>query len=225
MSILFTKNDYDAVQFYSTLHPRIQVLPMYYNLGFSYSEMIYGRRVVLDRLISALALLPTYYGFLIWDIYRPRAVQAKLFEWMLSEIRKKRADLSVEETFQEATKYMSLPSRPGDLYCPPHLSGGAIDLTLYGYNKHEILDLGTPFDDCSELAHSNYFEIHPPRNMEEEAIKSKRLLLKRAMQSQGFTSYFYEWWHFDLGNIFWSRATGKKAVFGPLFGDKEWPMV
>ncbi len=42
------------------------------------------------------------------------------------------------------------------------------------------------------------------------------------MESAGFARYQYEWWHFDIGDIFWSRVTGKKALFGPLYGDNEW---
>jgi D-alanyl-D-alanine dipeptidase len=43
------------------------------------------------------------------------------------------------------------------------------------------------------------------------------------MEKTGFTSYEYEWWHYDFGNIFWEKATGQPAIFGPLFGDLEWP--
>ncbi len=44
-----------------------------------------------------------------------------------------------------------------------------------------------------------------------------------AMENAGFSPYPYEWWHFDIGNIFWSRVTKRPEIFGPLFSDKEWP--
>ena len=42
------------------------------------------------------------------------------------------------------------------------------------------------------------------------------------MEKAGFTSYLYEWWHFDIGDVFWSRELKLNPVFGPLFGDEEW---
>ena len=44
------------------------------------------------------------------------------------------------------------------------------------------------------------------------------------MEACGFTSYEYEWWHFDFGNVFWSCEVKRPVIFGPLFGDEEWPI-
>ena len=71
----FLINDYDAIEFTDHIHPRIRVKPMYYHLGFSHSHRIFGRRIVLDSLFKALQFLPDNAGFLVWDVYRPRAVQ------------------------------------------------------------------------------------------------------------------------------------------------------
>lgn len=218
----FSEKDYRAVEFHNEIHPRIQVNPMYFNLNFSPFAQIYGRFAVLECLLNALEWIPEEYGFLIWDVYRPRAVQARLFQWMREEIRKKYPELSEEENYQETKKYMSAPSVAGDDYCPPHLSGGAIDLTLFDLRKGKALEMGTAFDDCSERAHSNYFELKPYLTSEDKRIQERRSLLRTAMNKVGFSAYQYEWWHFDIGNIFWSRAMNLPAVFGPLFGDEEW---
>lgn len=131
--------------------------------------------------------------------------------------------LSEEENYQETKKYMSEPSRVGDLYCPPHLSGGAIDLTLFDVTEKKSINLGTVFDDCSIRAHANYFNTLTALSTEEAEIKKHRNLLTFAMEEVGFTSYEYEWWHFDIGNIFWSKKLNTAPIFGPLFGNKEWP--
>lgn len=221
----FTDTDFDVVEFNNQNHPRIKTRPMYFELGFSISPYIFGRRVLLDRLIQAIDFLPKEYGFLIWDIYRPRSVQRKLFNWMRKEICKKLPHLTDEENFNEARKYMSPPSRVGEDYCPPHLSGGAIDLTLYEIKTNQELEMGTPFDDCTERAHSHYFDFKSQLTSQEENIKSNRHQLQTVMEKVGFVSYHYEWWHFDLGDIFWSHKIGCSAVFGPLFGDEEWPKI
>jgi D-alanyl-D-alanine dipeptidase len=87
----------------------------------------------------------------------------------------------------------------------------------------KALEMGTPFDDCTDRAHSNYFDLKATLTPEDKNIKIRRDLLRTVMEAVGFTSYQYEWWHFDIGNIFWSRIVKIPPVFGPLFGDDEWP--
>lgn len=219
----FSTSDFEAVEFQNDKHSRIKVDPMYFKLGFSPFSQIFGRNAILTKLIQALVFLPEQYGFLVWDVYRPREVQEKLFSWMRGEIRSKNPHLTDEENYIQTQKYMSVPSKIGDDYCPPHLSGGAIDLTLYDITNDNELEMGTVFDDCSTKAHSNYFDVKTNLLPEEINIKESRAILRTAMEKVGFTGYQYEWWHFDMGNIFWSRIVQKPAFFGPLFGDNEWP--
>lgn len=219
----FSENDFSAVEFKNNSHPRIKIEPMYFKLGFSPTPKIYGREAVLNGLVNALALLPIQYGFLIWDVYRPRDVQGKLFKWLQEEFRTKYPHFSEEDIYKETLNYISLPSKIGDEYCSPHLSGGAIDLTLLDMNTGKEVDMGTLFDDFSERAHCNYFDLKEKLSPEESKIKESRSLLHSVMRDVGFTSYDYEWWHFDLGNSFWADQLQKPAVFGPLFGDLEWP--
>lgn len=215
--------DADIIEFNNNQHARIKIRPMYYELGFSTSKHIYGRRMVLDQLKIAIEQLPKEYAFLIWDVYRPRSVQSTLFDWMRGEVRKKFPAYSDQQNIEETRKYIAMPSKVGDDYCPPHLSGGAIDLTLFDSANNQAFDMGTPFDDCSERAHSNYYDNRSHLSEAETHIKERRLLLKAAMENAGFTSYQYEWWHFDIGNILWSRNKNQPPLFGPLFGDEEWP--
>jgi D-alanyl-D-alanine dipeptidase len=62
----FNQSDFDAVEFNNTLHPRIQVRPIYFKLGFSEKPRVFGRRAVLDRIIAATKALRLAYGFLIF---------------------------------------------------------------------------------------------------------------------------------------------------------------
>ncbi len=217
----FLEKDYECVEFTNRIESRIKVHPIYYELGLSSSPLIYGRFGVLRRIHQVVTQLPPNFGVLIWDIYRPRAVQARLFAWMQEEVRKTFPNLTEEENYLETKKYVSLPSKVGDTYCPPHLSGGAIDLTLYDIESEQALDMGTPFDDCTERAHSDYFNHKSDLSSDEAVFKKNRNLLRETMESEGFTSYQHEWWHYDLGNMFWSNTTNLPQEFGPLFGDNE----
>lgn len=210
-------------EFHNQINPRIKVRPMYFELGFSSISKIYGRNELLQRLLNSLEFLPTEFGVLIWDIYRPRAVQARLFDWMKQEIQKQYPHLNTQAIHEETKKYMSEPSKIGEMYCPPHLSGGAIDLTLFNRADEKELEMGSPFDDCTDKAHRDYFNSKDHLTLEEQKIKNHRQILRTAMEKAGFTSYQFEWWHFDYGNLFWGRALKKPALYGPLFGDAEWP--
>jgi D-alanyl-D-alanine dipeptidase len=210
---------FNVVTIDNSISHRLRVRPMYFELGLSEESVIYTRECVLQRLVLALGYLPDNIGFEVWDVYRSRAVQGKLFEWMRGEVRKLHPHFTEEEVFVETKKYASLPAKVGEVYCSPHLSGGAVDLTLFNVESGQVLEMGTPFDDCSPRAHALYFE----EQKSDESIRQSRALLRNAMLQAGFTLYQYEWWHFDYGNLFWSQTTGKPALFGPLFGDDEWP--
>jgi D-alanyl-D-alanine dipeptidase len=197
---------------------------MYFESGFSKTPKIFGRKGVLNRIIAALELIPSSYGIEIWDVYRPREVQRTLYEWMRAKIRKSQPNLTDEESQIEAKKYAAVPSKIGDAYCPPHLSGGAIDLTLFDSETKREVDMGTIFDDCTEVAHSEYFESKHDLTSAMTVIRDRRRILRNAMKAAGFTPYHYEWWHYDLGNVLWAKNTGMKAVFGPLFNDLEYPL-
>lgn len=220
----FSETDYEPVEFKSYVYERILVKPMYFDLGFSPKSAIYGRKAVLTRLLKALEIIPPELGFLIWDVYRPRLVQRRLFNWMRDEIRKNVPHLSEEENYAETRKFASLPSVPGEAYCPPHLSGGAIDLTLFDLASGNPVEMGTLFDECTEVAHRDYYAHKTQLTTREKVIQEHRRILCSALEQVGFTSYSYEWWHFDLGNVFWSQIVHRPEVFGPLFGDEEWPL-
>lgn len=215
--------DLEPVQITDTVHPRIRVKPMYHLLGFSSSPSIYARRIVLEKLIAAAGSLPPHHGIMVWDAYRCRECQGKLFEWMRGEVKKKYPELSDADNYETARKYMSPPSQVGDRHCPPHLSGGAVDITLCDLAGGHELEMGTPFDDCTDKAHADHYEKLTRPSPVEREIRDRRRLLSVAMLGAGFSVYDYEWWHFDLGNVFWSRKTGVPEAFGPLFGDREMP--
>jgi len=212
------------IEIESSLQKRLITKPMYFINGFSKERRVFLHVEAWTRLCRAIQRLPPLYAVMLWDGYRSRECQRIMFDWMRGEIRKQYPMLSEAENYEKARKYMSPPSRVGEQYCPPHLSGGAIDLTLVYADSGEEVEMGTPFDDCTERAHALYFEESSHIRSEQELlIRDHRRLLRRALESEGFVAYEHEWWHFDYGDIFWSRTTGRPACLGPLFGDAEGP--
>ena len=72
----------------------------------------------------------------------------------------------------------------------PHCRGVAIDLTLCDVQGNE-LDMGTDFDEFSDLAFHNCEKISV------EAQRN-RLILLGLMTAAGFDFYRNEWWHYQL---------------------------
>jgi zinc D-Ala-D-Ala dipeptidase len=92
------------------------------------------------------------------------------------------------------TQYLADPAR-GSI----HSYGMAVDVTLVDANGNE-LDMGTPFDDMTELSHPA-LENDFLKSDDLNALQiSNRRLLRDAMKRGGFNGINTEWWHFDCGD-------------------------
>lgn len=109
-------------------------------------------------------------GLVIYDGYRPWSV-TKLF-W--------------ESVTEEQRKFVADPAE-GSV----HNRGCAVDLSLCELSTGRQLPMPSDFDEFTERASPNY-----TGGTEEE--RRSRDLLRRAMESQGFTVNANEWWHFDF---------------------------
>jgi D-alanyl-D-alanine dipeptidase len=108
-----------------------------------------------------------------------------------------------EEVMELAKKFVSFPSK--DPFKPfVHSTGGAIDLTIINENNEE-LNMGTEFDDFTDMAATDFFE-----NSFNDEIKKNRRLLFGILTKVGFTNLPSEWWHYDYGDSFWA-ATNRYA--------------
>lgn len=73
-----------------------------------------------------------------------------------------------------------------------HNRGAAVDVSLVDSNGIE-LEMPTGFDDFTEKASHDYFEL-------KEIVIKNRDILKSIMEKYGFVSLKSEWWHYDLKN-------------------------
>jgi zinc D-Ala-D-Ala dipeptidase len=163
------------------------------------------REDVARRLAAVAAGLPDGLTLVVWDGYRPIATQAALFDSYLTELAMVHPDWPADALEDAAARYVTPPSR-AVAAPPPHLTGGAMDLTL-GDGDGRPLDLGTDFDAFVPEAGARALEDVPG------AARDLRRTLFWAMAGQGFTAYVEEWWHFDHGDQFWGLATGRPAHY------------
>lgn len=109
-------------------------------------------------------------GLKVWDGYRPVRATLAMVEWAERTGR----------TWLLEEGYIARRSR--------HNLGVAIDLTLIQLKSGTELEMGTPFDEFSEQAHT--------ANAAGQVRENRRLLVT-AMGAEGFQNYDQEWWHFS----------------------------
>ena len=130
-------------------------------------------------------LKPLGYGLLVFDGYRPWSV-TKLF-WDI--------------TSDENKKFVANPKKGSR-----HNRGCAVDLSLYDLKTGKEITMTGMYDEMTERSYPYY-----TGGTDEQ--RKMRDLLRTNMESEGFTVYEYEWWHFDykdwklypIGNIPFSK--------------------
>jgi D-alanyl-D-alanine dipeptidase len=128
------------------------------------------QRPAADALVRALhKLQPLGYGLLIHDAYRPWYV-TKIF-W--------------DATPPEGKIFVADPEQGSR-----HNRGCAVDLTLYDVASGKPIEMPGTYDEMSPRSFPDY-----PGGTSLQ--RWHRDLLRRAMESEGFSVYEHEWWHFD----------------------------
>ena len=128
------------------------------------------QRPAAEALVRVLhKLQPLGYGLLIHDGYRPWYV-TKIF-W--------------DVTPAEGKIFVADPAQGSR-----HNRGCAVDLTLYDLKTGNPIEMTGAYDEMSPRSFPNY-----PGGTTIQ--RWHRDLLRRAMESEGFTVYEAEWWHFD----------------------------
>jgi D-alanyl-D-alanine dipeptidase len=128
------------------------------------------QRPAAEALLRAhRALREKGFGLLIHDGYRP---------WWVTKV------------FWDAT-----PKEMRDFVADPakgsrHNRGCAVDLTLYWLADGRAVEMPSLYDEMTERAYPGY-----PGGTPEQ--RERRDLLRAAMESEGFTAFDSEWWHFD----------------------------
>jgi zinc D-Ala-D-Ala dipeptidase len=192
----------------SDLGPRVIEDPRYVALGLPGAlPACWVREGLGARLVQAAATLPDGLLLLVWDGWRSIETQSALFEDYVADLAEQYPDLGRAELEQVARPYVTPPD-PGHHAPPPHLTGGAVDLTLATADGREM-DLGTGFDAfVPEAGAAALEDIDMP-------ARDNRRLLFHALTAQGLTAYVEEWWHFDFGNQFWASVSGGVPRYGP----------
>jgi D-alanyl-D-alanine dipeptidase len=149
------------------------------------------QRPAAEALVRALHRLQPYgYGLLIHDGYRPWYV-TKIF-W--------------EATPSDGKIFVADPAQGSR-----HNRGCAVDLTLYDLKTNEPAEMTGLFDEMSPRSFPDYAGGTSLQRWHRD-------LLRWAMESEGFTVFEFEWWHFDykdwreyaIGNVPFEKLEAAK---------------
>lgn len=192
------------------LSPRIAYNGAYLSQGLPGAmDRCLLRRGLAHRLVRAAELLPEGWSLLIFDGLRPLRVQKALYDQFREVVTRERPQASPAEVELILDDFVARPvkrpSRPA-----PHTTGGAVDLTLC--RDGAPLEMGTGFDDFTDLAHTDWLERACPPGLEE--ARDNRRLLYHLMAEVGLVNYPCEWWHYAYGERQLAARTGKAPFYG-----------
>jgi D-alanyl-D-alanine dipeptidase len=145
----------------------------------------------LETFVAWLAARRPGYTPLILDALRPQRVQQQLWDAL--------AGTGLQ-------MYLANPAR-GSI----HSYGMALDITLLDEAGRE-LDMGTGFDDMTDLSHPALEEGFLVTGKLTDQQVANRRLLREGMLAAGFFGINTEWWHFDCGDRELVRATYRRVL-------------
>lgn len=126
------------------------------------------------------------YGLLLWDGYRPKSAVDYFLRWAKQpedNLTKEKYYPNIERAEMVAKGYVASQSS--------HSRGSTIDLTLYRLDTGTLVSMGSSFDFMDERSY------HTAKGIT-SAEAQNRKCLRKIMESSGFQSYSFEWWHYGL---------------------------
>ncbi len=178
---------------------------IYFNNKFTNEKRI--RNYIYQLVIKAKEHLPDNYNFIIYEGYRPKSDQFKLWDGIVAKNKKQYPDIDInsEDFIALCDKFVANPHRQGS----GHQSGAAIDISLTDDEGQEY-DMGGEVRGFDNTAEFDCNDIS-------EQAKQNRKILRKALSKVGFTNYPSEWWHYSFGDILWAKLNGVNiAIFGSI---------
>ncbi|MFV8781501.1 M15 family metallopeptidase [Microbulbifer sp. SA54] len=125
-------------------------------------------------------------GLELFDCYRPQRAVDHFVRWAAAP-----EDHTTKVAFYPREEKSLMFERGYIAERSGHSRGATVDLGLYGLATGAALDMGTGFDFMDERSATDY-------PLESEKARTNRMLLRDAMQQQGFVNYSQEWWHYTF---------------------------
>ena len=164
------------------------------------------RETVANQVNEVQERLPDGLTLTIGTALRTIEMQRSIRERLTADLSEKHPDWSLA-TLARMLNRMVAP--PDDISPPPHLTGGALDVSLRGEDG-EALDFTSPMEGWWDAAHTYHHRLS-------DQARANRILLITVMEAAGLTNYVGEWWHWSYGDQGWALRVGSPvAYYGPV---------
>ncbi len=162
------------------------------------------RTEIRQRIEKASTTLPDGLGFMIYEAYRSRQQQQRLWDPVYAKLQHENPEWHADDLYAEASRWIS----PPDGFGSGHQAGAAVDITLATLNRHP-LDMGTGMNKFTPLTMTSSPVV--------SSIRINRDILVSSLAKYGLANYPDEWWHFSYGDRLWAEVTGRtQAFFAPI---------
>ncbi len=156
---------------------------------------------VFERLKRAATKLPDEWQIVLKAGFRPYEVQIAVLHAFMDESRARHPSWSNEQHLAQARTFVADPR----LVCPPHVTGGAVDVDVRHRGTGKYIDMGCPPNTDSEVSFLHSDLLTPEQY-------DNRIVLLKAMLAAGFAPNVYEWWHYQYGETYWAAFYGHKTT-------------
>ncbi|MCY1423195.1 D-alanyl-D-alanine dipeptidase [compost metagenome] len=151
---------------------------------------------------------------MVLDAWRPFAVQQHLYDTLYDILKHHEPDADPAELARRTREFVAPPSTRANAPSP-HLTGGAVDVTLCDRDGR-WLNMGSLFDEATPRSYTRHYEEIALPDRQQRRARVHRRLLYNAMCAAGFSNLSSEWWHYDYGDQLWAWHQGqKRAIYGP----------
>jgi D-alanyl-D-alanine dipeptidase len=163
------------------------------------------------------------------DGLRTRRLQKYLHDTVFPDlIKAKQPDIDELGLKRKLQQLIAEPDKPGQP--SPHATGGAVDVILRykqgirGHSRDARVLMGYEEGELSERCYPDYFELNPPKKLEEEVARAHRQVFYAIMTGAAFGTETglqvnpTEWWHWSWGDQMWAKLKGEPAA---LYGAVE----
>ena len=178
--------------------------------------LLLARKKVAIKLLKAIDLLQKTHGsnlgLMIFDAHRPIAVQKIWFESEVNKCQVINLKWSRKKCILATKNWLAKPFVSNSLIPPPHSTGGALDLTIIGFNHQRIKrwDMGSDYGKFTPLSWTW------TQNITKKARRNRKRLFD-LMINCGLRNFDGKWWHFSFGDQDWAvRSHAKQAFFGKI---------
>ena len=154
--------------------------------GYEVNRIIGTKAVAFALREAQIHAAALGYGLLLCDGYRPRTAVDCFLRWAAQP-----EDNLTKEKFYPNIERAELITKGYVASQSSHSRGSAIDLTLYHLDTVELVSIGSNFDFMDERSH------HTAKGIGDAEAQNRRCL-RKIMESSGFQSYRFEWWHYKL---------------------------